>query len=440
MPPKRSNKTARVLNLIAKSDNEPSDIEASAQDIINSNNNMSEDAIADLLAKHNDEQTQANEPVSNTETNAVLSDAAVTDLSSQNNQENKSETEQSDIKEQPAQTSAELPPAPQPVVPILQNVREQETQLEEQICSELLSSLEIEEQDTKVQTIPEPLVTNEKSPEPNSQSDHNAVMSDDAIAALLAKNNQEPDNTPEPATQSDPNAVMSDDAITALLAKNNQEPDNTPEPATHSDPNAVMSDDAIAALLAKNNQEPDNTPEPATQSDPNAVMSDDDIAALFAQNNQEPDKVPEPATQSDPNAVMSDDAIAALLTQHNKESEKNNDNPQHVENKVQSTTKTTDNSYIGTAPHGKRSVKYINVIQELVEEEADYSSQMLSCRCPRCLADMKALTLTNLPSKYVVVEDGQKNGLLRIYSSKYSRLISVQIMKSCVIVNENPHH
>ena len=376
MPPKRSNKTARVLNLIAKSDNEPSDIEASAQDIINSNNNMSEDAIADLLAKHNDEQTQENEPVSNTETNAVLSDAAVTDLSSQNNQENKSETEQSDIKEQPAQTSAELPPAPQPVVPILQNVREQETQLEEQICSELLSSLEIEEQDTKVQTIPEPLVTNEKSPEPNSQSDHNAVMSDDAIAALLAKNNQEPDNTPEPATQSDPNAVM----------------------------------------------------------------SDDDIAALFAQNNQEPDKVPEPATQSDPNAVMSDDAIAALLTQHNKESEKNNDNPQHVENKVQSTTKTTDNSYIGTAPHGKRSVKYINVIQELVEEEADYSSQMLSCRCPRCLADMKALTLTNLPSKYVVVEDGQKNGLLRIYSSKYSRLISVQIMKSCVIVNENPHH
>ena len=409
MPPKRSNKTARVLNLIAKSDNEPSDIEASAQDIINSNNNMSEDAVADLLAKHNNEQIQTNEPVSNTETNAVLSDdAAVTDLSSQNNQENKSETEQSNIKEQPAQTSAELPPAPQPVVPILQNVREQETQLEEQICSELLSSLEIEEQDTKVQTIPEPLVTNEKSPEPNSQSDHNAVVSDDAIAALLAKNNQEPDNTFEPAT--------------------------------HSDPNAVMSDDAIAALLAKNNQEPDNTPEPATQSDPNAVMSDDAITALLAKNNQEPDKVPEPDTQSDPNAVMSDDAIAALLTQHNKESEKNNDNPQHVENKVQSTTKTTDNSYIGTAPHGKRSVKYINVIQELVEEEADYSSQMLSCRCPRCLADMKALTLTNLPSKYVVVEDGQKNGLLRIYSSKYSRLISVQIMKSCVIVNENPHH
>ena len=376
MPPKRSNKTARVLNLIAKSDNEPSDIEASAQDIINSNNNMLEDSVTDLLAKHNDEQTQANEPVSNTETNAVLSDAAVTDLSSQNNQENKSETEQSDIKEQPAQTSAELPPAPQPVVPILQNVREQETQLEEQICSELLSSLEIEEQDTKVQTIPEPLVTNEKSPEPNSQSDHNAVVSDDAIAALLAKNNQEPDNTPEPATQSDPNAVMSDDDIAALFAQDNQEPDNTPEPATQSDPNAIMSDDAIATLLAENNQEP----------------------------------------------------------------EKNNDNPQHVENEVQSTTKTTDNSYIGTAPHGKRSVKYINVIQELVEEEADYSSQMLSCRCPRCLADMKALTLTNLPSKYVVVEDGQKNGLLRIYSSKYSRLISVQIMKSCVIVNENPHH
>ena len=32
------------------------------------------------------------------------------------------------------------------------------------------------------------------------------------------------------------------------------------------------------------------------------------------------------------------------------------------------------------------------------------------------------------------------NGILRIYSSKYTRLISVQMMKSCVIVNENPHH
>ena len=133
---------------------------------------------------------------------------------------------------------------------------------------------------------------------------------------------------------------------------------------------------------------------------------------------------------------MSDDAIAALFAQNNNDPEKANDNPQPVENKADS----KNNSYLGAAAHGKRSVRYVNVIQELVEEEAEYSSQMLACRCPRCLADMKALTLTNLPSKYVVIDEEQKNGILRIYSSKYTRLISVQMMKSCVIVNENPHH
>lgn len=146
MPPKRSNKTARVLNLIAKSDNEPSDIEANAQDIINSNNNMSEDAIADLLAKHNEEQNQVKETASepNTDSNTVLSDDAIAALYAQNSQEKQAEntqTEQTTTKEQTSETSAELPPAPQPVVPILQNVREQESQLEEQICSDLLLSL-----------------------------------------------------------------------------------------------------------------------------------------------------------------------------------------------------------------------------------------------------------------------------------------------------------
>ncbi len=329
MSPKRSNKTARVLNLISKSDNEVSDVETNTQDTINSNNNMSEDAIADLLAKHdneqNNEQNQVKETTSEnlSETtkasNETLSDDSSDTLFAQNSQEKqpeKTQTEQSDIKEQTSQTSAELPPAPQPVVPILQNVREQESHLEDQICSDLLSNLELEEQTIKRATKPEV-------------------------------------------------------------------------------------EDSLESTA-----EPENVSEPASEPDSNAILSDDSIAALFAQNNGEP--------------------------------EKSNDNTQTVENKAESTQENT--GYFGATAHGKRSVRYVNVIQELVEEEAKYSLKMLACNCPRCLADMKALTLTNLPSKYVVIDDEQKNGILRIYSSKYSRLISVEMMKSCVIVNENPHH
>ena len=341
MSSKRSNKTARVLNLIAKSDNETSDTQSNAQEVLNSNNNMSEDTIADSLTKHNEEQTEEEikefKPTSDQQTNSVLLDDTI---NNQENEQETTETQQTDSEEE-QESSTGLPPAPQPVVPILQNVREQESQLEDQIYSELLSNLEVEEQ-----------------AEPKNDSEH----------------------TSEPAKGSNSNAVLSDDAISALFAQNDQ---------------------------AKTENAPEPNPEPTKESNSNAVLSDDAISALFAQNNQEPTN------------------------------DKNNPKPE--ENETKSYLKTEDNNFLSAA-HGKRSVTYINVLQELVEEEAEYSSQMLACRCPRCIADMKALTLTNLPSKYVVVEENQKKGILRIYMSKYSRLISTQIMKSCVIVNENPHH
>ena len=378
MSSKRSNKTARVLNLIAKSDNETSDTQSNAQEVLNSNNNMSEDTIADSLTKHNEEQTEEEikefKPTSDQQTNSVLLDDTI---NNQENEQETTETQQIDSEEE-QEGSTGLPPAPQPVVPILQNVREQESQLEDQIYSELLSNLEVEEQ-------AEPKNDSEHTSEPAKGSNSNAVLSDDAISALFAQNEQaKTENTPEPA----------------------------PEPAKESNSNAVLSDDAISALFAQNEQaKTENTPEPA----------------------------PEPTKESNSNEVLSDDAISALFAQNDQEPTNDKNNPKPEKNETKSNLKTEDNNFFSAA-HGKRSVTYINVLQELVEEEAEYSSQMLACRCPRCIADMKALTLTNLPSKYVVVEENQKKGILRIYMSKYSRLISTQIMKSCVIVNENPHH
>ena len=74
------------------------------------------------------------------------------------------------------------------------------------------------------------------------------------------------------------------------------------------------------------------------------------------------------------------------------------------------------------------------------EEAAYYVEHMLQCRCARCVADMKALALTNLPSKYVVLDSKRRNAMMSLYAARYDKLLSVQMMRACVLVNENPHH
>jgi hypothetical protein len=53
---------------------------------------------------------------------------------------------------------------------------------------------------------------------------------------------------------------------------------------------------------------------------------------------------------------------------------------------------------------------------------------------------MKALALTNLPSKYVVLEKSQRAAYMSVYAARYEKELSVQMMRACVIINEHPHH
>lgn len=92
-------------------------------------------------------------------------------------------------------------------------------------------------------------------------------------------------------------------------------------------------------------------------------------------------------------------------------------------------------------PSGEQDVEYTNVLQELVEETSIYyTTNMLQCHCRRCIADMKALALTNLPSKYVVLEKSKRAAYMSVYAARYEKELSVQMMRACVIINEHPHH
>lgn len=112
--------------------------------------------------------------------------------------------------------------------------------------------------------------------------------------------------------------------------------------------------------------------------------------------------------------------------------------PEPAPSAAQSSSSETEELY---TPTGERDVRYINVLQALVEEQAPYYiERMLACSCPRCVADMKAFALTHLPSKYVVLSNAQKNAYMSVYAARYEKVLSVQMMRACIVVNENPHH
>ncbi len=84
---------------------------------------------------------------------------------------------------------------------------------------------------------------------------------------------------------------------------------------------------------------------------------------------------------------------------------------------------------------------YMNVMETFVKEViVDYMKQYAQCSCNHCIIDTMALALTNLPSKYIVVKKGSLSPLLHMYRTKYSVLISTEVLKACLAVGKSPHH
>lgn len=84
---------------------------------------------------------------------------------------------------------------------------------------------------------------------------------------------------------------------------------------------------------------------------------------------------------------------------------------------------------------------FLNVMETLVRERVDtYMDQFSTCQCTRCKADIIALALTSLPSKYVVVSRNAATPLMNFYSQRYAGAITVEITKACTRVKEHPHH
>lgn len=74
-----------------------------------------------------------------------------------------------------------------------------------------------------------------------------------------------------------------------------------------------------------------------------------------------------------------------------------------------------------------------NAIKELMKE-TEY------CSCEKCMYDIAALALNELPPRYIVTERGELYVKAEQLHKQYPIDIIAVITRAAEIVNENPHH
>lgn len=88
------------------------------------------------------------------------------------------------------------------------------------------------------------------------------------------------------------------------------------------------------------------------------------------------------------------------------------------------------------------SYRMVNVMEEILSDDVVMAEMKKYgvCLCSRCQADVRALLLTRLPAKYVVVNVNAVSPLLSFYKNKFRVNILTQTIKACMDVKEHPRH
>lgn len=90
----------------------------------------------------------------------------------------------------------------------------------------------------------------------------------------------------------------------------------------------------------------------------------------------------------------------------------------------------------------EESYHFINVMEEMLlrQDITDVMKEYNVCTCGRCIADVRALTLTSLPAKYVVTEENSSSPIISYYENRYKIGMLTELVKACTKVREHPHH
>lgn len=83
----------------------------------------------------------------------------------------------------------------------------------------------------------------------------------------------------------------------------------------------------------------------------------------------------------------------------------------------------------------------LNIMEILVDERMERYVKMFGlCNCSRCLADVRALALTRLPAKYLVMPAQEAPPRVSLYRARYETDVIAQVIMACKTVMEKPRH
>lgn len=144
-------------------------------------------------------------------------------------------------------------------------------------------------------------------------------------------------------------------------------------------------------------------------------------------------------------AQNENDPVAELIRSHLEEEllDTSNSNTSYESNHIKETNTSSSifTSSLEKQEESDESYYYVNVMEAIVRKKAEeYMNTLSMCTCNRCFVDTIAVALTNLPAKYVVVQDNSTSPLLNYYSDKLEGEVTIEVMKACMLVKEHPHH
>jgi len=85
--------------------------------------------------------------------------------------------------------------------------------------------------------------------------------------------------------------------------------------------------------------------------------------------------------------------------------------------------------------------KLKNYTEDIVAKKTDELLKVLDiCKCDKCRLDIMAITLNNLPTKYVVSEVGELYTKIKELEQQYEVDVETEIIKAAMMVSKNPKH
>ncbi len=209
----------------------------------------------------------------------------------------------------------------------------------------------------------------------------------------------------------------------------------------------------LSEELKEENQAAD-VPAAGGQTDQAANISADGQAAQTADVSTDGQAVPATVQNTDTTAQEPLADVADALDSNIQEQSSASQDAPNANTPVQTESSQMDEVPVKATPQSiipqsqissrllNNEYHFVNVMEQLIlrQNMDSYLEQYNVCKCTRCMADVCALTLTGLPSKYVVTSKDSLSPLLSYYESKYKIYMLTEIIKACNKVRENPRH